>query len=329
MTLHRRPLGRGRLVAAVSAILMLVGCLLPWFRAGGSDGIPPIEGNAFEGAGILVFLAALATLALVALPYAAGDRPVAYDRWWAYGALALVAAVALVARVAGIAAESRRARHDAARPGPRAVAHRGRCHRPHLRDRRDLRLPPGVARHRLVPVRARAGAGTRCRGISSGGPGAPSAASRGRRRRRRGGRWRHSGSRRRVPLRPDPRPPQLDREPRGVTSPAGPAPGCSTWKTYVPTGHAGFVERSTRRTFGEIVGGPYKRPAIGERATRDEGRRDLRGAPRAGRNRSPTGSARRAHGTRRDRSPPRGSRQRPDQGPVSGAQKPIRGTESA
>jgi hypothetical protein len=106
MTLHRRPLGRGRLVAAVSAILMLAGCLLPWFRAGGSDGIPPIEGNAFEGPGILVFLAALATLALVALPYAAGDRPVAYDRWWAYGALALVSGVALVARIIGIASEA-------------------------------------------------------------------------------------------------------------------------------------------------------------------------------------------------------------------------------
>ena len=106
MTLHRRPLGRGRLVAAVSAILMLVGCLLPWFTAGGSDGIPPIGGSAFEGPGILVFLAALATLALVALPYAAGDRPLAIDRWWAYAAVAAVAAVALVARVAGIASEA-------------------------------------------------------------------------------------------------------------------------------------------------------------------------------------------------------------------------------
>jgi hypothetical protein len=106
MTLHRRPLGRGRLAAAASAILMLAGSVLPWFRAGGSDGIPPIEGNAFEGFGILVFLAALATLALAALPYAAGDRPVALDRWWAFGAVAVVAAVALVLRVAGIAAEA-------------------------------------------------------------------------------------------------------------------------------------------------------------------------------------------------------------------------------
>jgi hypothetical protein len=106
MTLHRRPLGRGRLVAAASAVLMLAGCVLPWFRAGGSDGIPPIEGNAFQGPGILVFLAALATLALVALPYALGDRPLAIDRWWAYGALALVAGVALAARIIGIATEA-------------------------------------------------------------------------------------------------------------------------------------------------------------------------------------------------------------------------------
>jgi hypothetical protein len=106
MSLHRRPLGRGRLIAGISATLILAGSVLPWFRAGGSDGIPPIEGNAFEGPGILVFLAALATLALVALPYASGDRPVALDRWWAYAAVAIVAAVALVVRVAAIASEA-------------------------------------------------------------------------------------------------------------------------------------------------------------------------------------------------------------------------------
>jgi len=106
MSLHRRPLGRDRIAAAISSVLILVGCALPWFRAGGSDGIPPITGNAFAGPGILVFLAALATLALVALPYAAGDRPVALDRWWAYATLAIVAAVALVVRVVAIASEA-------------------------------------------------------------------------------------------------------------------------------------------------------------------------------------------------------------------------------
>ncbi len=106
MTFHRRPLGRGRVVAAFSAILMLVACVLPWFRAGGSDGIPAITGNAFEGPGIVVFLAALATLALVAFPYATGDRPMALDRWWAYAAAAAAAAAGLLARVASIASEA-------------------------------------------------------------------------------------------------------------------------------------------------------------------------------------------------------------------------------
>ena len=46
----------------------------------GGDGGLPATYNAFDGTGIVVFLAALATLALVALPYAAGDRPMAIDR---------------------------------------------------------------------------------------------------------------------------------------------------------------------------------------------------------------------------------------------------------
>jgi hypothetical protein len=106
MSLHRRSLGRGRWVAAVSAIVIVVGCILPWFRAGGTEGIPALEGNGFFGTGILAFLAALATLALVALPYAMGDRPVAVDRWWVYAALAVTAALGLLLRSVGIALDS-------------------------------------------------------------------------------------------------------------------------------------------------------------------------------------------------------------------------------
>ena len=106
MSLHRRSLGRGRWVAAVSAVVIVVGCVLPWFRAGGAEGIPALEGNGFFGTGILSFLAALATLALVALPYAMGDRPVAVDRWWVYAALAVTAAVGLLLRSVGIALDS-------------------------------------------------------------------------------------------------------------------------------------------------------------------------------------------------------------------------------
>jgi len=106
MSLQRRTLGRGRLIAAGSAILVLVGCLLPWFRAGSPEaGIPPVEGNAFAGAGILTFLAALAVLGLAALPFAAGERPVAVDRWWSYALLALAAAAGIVVRIAGIQAD--------------------------------------------------------------------------------------------------------------------------------------------------------------------------------------------------------------------------------
>ena len=106
MSLHRRPLGRGRWVAAASAILIVVGCTLPWFRAGGGEGIPALVGNGFFGPGILAFLAALATLALVALPYAMGDRPVAVDRWWVYALLAGIAALGVLLRALAIALDS-------------------------------------------------------------------------------------------------------------------------------------------------------------------------------------------------------------------------------
>lgn len=82
--MHRRPLGRGRMLAIASAVVMLVGCLLPWYTFGGGADLPATSFAAFSGSGILVFLAALATLGLVALPYAAGDRPVGTDRWLIY-----------------------------------------------------------------------------------------------------------------------------------------------------------------------------------------------------------------------------------------------------
>ena len=64
----------------------LVGCVLPWFAAtGGDTGLTPITTNAFSDKGIVVFICALAVLALVSLPYAAGDKPLALDRALSYG----------------------------------------------------------------------------------------------------------------------------------------------------------------------------------------------------------------------------------------------------
>jgi hypothetical protein len=97
--MHRRSLGRARWVAGIASILLVVACVLPWYTAGGGTGIPAISGNAFEGPGIIVFLVALATLALIALPYAAGDAPIAIDRWQSYEVLAVAGLVAYVVRL--------------------------------------------------------------------------------------------------------------------------------------------------------------------------------------------------------------------------------------
>jgi hypothetical protein len=102
MSIHRRTLGRGRWVAAIASLVLLVACVLPWYTAGGGTGIPSVSGNAFEGAGIIVFLVSLATLALIALPYAAGDVPIGIDRWQSFAVLAAVGVAAYLLRLLGL-----------------------------------------------------------------------------------------------------------------------------------------------------------------------------------------------------------------------------------
>ncbi|HEU4672957.1 MAG TPA: hypothetical protein VFS32_08670 [Candidatus Limnocylindrales bacterium] len=95
--MHRRPLGRGRLLASLGAIVILVGSALPWYSTGGGAGeLPARTLHAFDGSGFLSFVAALGLLALVALPYAAVDRPVAVDRWLSFALLALLAFVGVL-----------------------------------------------------------------------------------------------------------------------------------------------------------------------------------------------------------------------------------------
>ena len=91
--MHRRELGRGRLIAALGALVILAACvpLLAWYSLGGDGGeLTPLVLDAFDGTGRLPFLAALATLALLTLPYAS-DRPIAIDRPLAYTLLTVVA----------------------------------------------------------------------------------------------------------------------------------------------------------------------------------------------------------------------------------------------
>jgi hypothetical protein len=103
MSMHRRPLGRARALAALGAVVILAGCVLPWWTVGGGPGeITPRSGNAFESVGIVVFLGALATLALLTLPYARG-RPVVGDRWTSYALIAALSWLAFLFRVVDLA----------------------------------------------------------------------------------------------------------------------------------------------------------------------------------------------------------------------------------
>ena len=90
MTMHRRPLGHGRTLAAIAGVLMVVGCALPWWRLEQVGGPPALTGNGLELAAFVVFLVGIATLALVSLPYALGDRPTAIDIWLSFGVLAVI-----------------------------------------------------------------------------------------------------------------------------------------------------------------------------------------------------------------------------------------------
>lgn len=103
MTMHRRPVGRTRLLAAIGGLVTLGGCFLPWWtRGGGSDELTQLSGTAFAGMGIVVFAAAIATLALVTLPYAT-ERPVAADRWSSYALIASLGWLAFLYRIIELA----------------------------------------------------------------------------------------------------------------------------------------------------------------------------------------------------------------------------------
>jgi hypothetical protein len=102
MTMHRRPVGRSRRLAAIGALVVLVGCFLPWWTLGGNLGLPQLSGTAFEGMGIVVFAAAIATLALVTLPYAS-ERPVSADRWTSYAVITGIAWLAFLYRIVELA----------------------------------------------------------------------------------------------------------------------------------------------------------------------------------------------------------------------------------
>jgi hypothetical protein len=90
-------------MAAISGPIIVLGCVLPWWQVGGTPGIPMQAGNGFAGSGIVVFLVGVAALALLALPYAAGDRQVSLDRPLSFALLALAGWIAFAWRILDLA----------------------------------------------------------------------------------------------------------------------------------------------------------------------------------------------------------------------------------
>ncbi len=103
--MHRRTVGPARRLALVAAVLLVVGSVLPWYQVGGDGGLPPIVYRAFDGSGILSFLAGLATLALIALPFAMGDRPTPIDRGVSFAVLAVVAIAGVLLWIPNVLAD--------------------------------------------------------------------------------------------------------------------------------------------------------------------------------------------------------------------------------
>jgi hypothetical protein len=91
------------MMAAIAAPFIVIGPILQWWQVGGTPGIPMESGNGLPGVGIIIFLVGIATVALLALPYAAGDRPTGLDRWLSFALLAVAGWLAFAWRLIELA----------------------------------------------------------------------------------------------------------------------------------------------------------------------------------------------------------------------------------
>jgi hypothetical protein len=92
-------LQHGRWIISVGAVLLVISAFLQWWLLGGGKGeLPAQTGMGIEdGAGFLLFVTGLATLLLIALPYAA-EGPMAIDQPITYVILLAAAVTAYCVR---------------------------------------------------------------------------------------------------------------------------------------------------------------------------------------------------------------------------------------
>jgi hypothetical protein len=93
---------RYRIPILLGSLLMIAAAFLPWWRAGGElvSGVelPASSGIGLEGPGVVIFAAAILSLALLDIGYARGRWGFALDVPGIYLSLGLAAAAALVWR---------------------------------------------------------------------------------------------------------------------------------------------------------------------------------------------------------------------------------------
>ncbi len=96
--MNRRALGRGRTLIGLGAIVIVGGLFPAWWIIDRTNAAA-LGGNGLQGVGLVMFLAAMATLAVLTLPYASrgGESPL--DRAATYLVLGLAALGAFVFRV--------------------------------------------------------------------------------------------------------------------------------------------------------------------------------------------------------------------------------------
>ena len=94
-----RGIGRARLVICAGALVIACGCFLPWWNVGGT--VTELHsGNAFDSVlGMAVFVASLAILAVMVLPYASRGGYSPLDRRAVYLLLSIGALAAFGARL--------------------------------------------------------------------------------------------------------------------------------------------------------------------------------------------------------------------------------------
>jgi hypothetical protein len=98
--------GRGRLVVAAGAILLIVACFLQWWEMGGGQGLPELKDIGIsDGRVLLIFIAATASLFLLTLPLAS-ESPVAIDQPISFVVLFFIAAAGFVLRLVSFVQQS-------------------------------------------------------------------------------------------------------------------------------------------------------------------------------------------------------------------------------